>query len=144
MDRVEYLAGTHPHPATQWGRELDALSKMVRFWANAWDGPVTTAEATPATPPDAESPPVPPVRAPRARGLADPIVPNPAGPADPVGATTSGARFDFAGFLTTRPASMTVGASHDPGVIVKALRGWAGMRGLSLAGARVEDWERSL
>lgn len=58
-------------------------------------------------------------------------------------AAIAGALFDFAGYLTTRPAehSFTVGAVHNATPMVESLKAWAKKRGLSLDDANVEGWD---
>lgn len=60
----------------------------------------------------------------------------------PQDAAIAGALYDFAGYLTTRPAkhSFMVGGAHNASPMVEALTAWAKIRGLSLDDADVEGW----
>lgn len=59
-------------------------------------------------------------------------------------AIIAGAIFDFCGFLTTRPQSISVGSSEECSVIIKLIEEWAGKRRLSLNSADVKNWENKL
>lgn len=56
----------------------------------------------------------------------------------------SGALFDFAGFLTTRPKSTPFGSCEDANAAVELLQEWAGTRGLQLDEADVMRWSEAL
>lgn len=56
----------------------------------------------------------------------------------------AGALFDFMGHLTSRDEVLTLSAAHLATPAVDALAAWAKKRGLSLNGARVEDWQAAL
>lgn len=56
----------------------------------------------------------------------------------------SGALFDFAGFLTTRPKSTPFGSCEDANAAVELLQEWAGTRGLQLDEADVGRWSEAL
>lgn len=59
-------------------------------------------------------------------------------------AVIAGALFDFMGHLTSRDEVLTLSATHLATPAVDALAEWAKKRGLSLDGARVEDWQAAL
>lgn len=56
----------------------------------------------------------------------------------------AGAIYDFAGFLTTRPKVIEVGATALSSPMVDLIKEWASERGLSLREADVEHWARRL
>ncbi|VVE30946.1 hypothetical protein PEP31012_03673 [Pandoraea eparura] len=56
----------------------------------------------------------------------------------------AGALFDFMGHLTSRDEVLTLSAANLATPAVDALAAWAKKRGLSLDGARVEDWQDAL
>jgi hypothetical protein len=62
------------------------------------------------------------------------------GPTLPDAARLAGALFDFAGYLTSHPEVIPVGASAWATPIVDRLVAWAEKRGLSLEDADIEGW----
>lgn len=56
----------------------------------------------------------------------------------------AGALYDFAGYLTTNPLVMVVGATEDASLLGEELARWAARRGLSLHDAAVEEWRLML
>jgi hypothetical protein len=57
-------------------------------------------------------------------------------------AVISGAIFDFAGYLTTRPTATRFGSCEEASPMAELIREWAALRGLSLDGAEVESWQK--
>lgn len=55
----------------------------------------------------------------------------------------AGALFDFLAWLSTRD-TLVVGAHHDAAPLPELLGEWADTRGLSLAGAEVQSWQKRL
>ena len=64
--------------------------------------------------------------------------------ADELESMISGAIFDFAGFLTTRPSTIEIGAKADATHVVELIKEWAALRGLSLDNADVTLWRERL
>ena len=56
----------------------------------------------------------------------------------------SGAIFDFAGYLTTRPKVIEVGSAANASPMVELIKEWADLRGLSLDDAAVQSWQEWL
>lgn len=56
----------------------------------------------------------------------------------------SGAIFDFAGYLTTRPEAIAVGATAEAAPVCDLVKEWAELRGLSLDDAAVLSWQEAL
>lgn len=56
----------------------------------------------------------------------------------------SGAIFDFAGYLTTRPEAIEVGATANAAPIADLVKEWAKLRGLSLDEPAVLSWQEWL
>lgn len=56
----------------------------------------------------------------------------------------SGAIFDFAGFLTTRPNVVEVGSTANASPVADLVKEWAALRGLSLNDASVGAWQELL
>jgi len=57
-----------------------------------------------------------------------------------VAAIVAGAIYDFAGFMTTRSVSVSVGASEACGPVVDLITSFAEKRGLDLEDAAVQSW----
>ena len=57
-----------------------------------------------------------------------------------VAAIVAGAIYDFAGFMTTRPVSVSIGASDACGPVVDLITSFAEKRGLDLEEAAVQSW----
>lgn len=57
-----------------------------------------------------------------------------------VAAIVAGAIYDFAGFMTTRPVSVSIGASEACGPVVDLITSFAEKRGLDLEEAAVQSW----
>ena len=57
-----------------------------------------------------------------------------------VAAIVAGAIYDFAGFMTTRPVSVSIGASDACGLVVDLITSFAEKRGLDLEEAAVQSW----
>lgn len=53
----------------------------------------------------------------------------------------AGAVFDFGAFLTGRPYTITLGASHDTAPIIPLIREWAELRKLD-TGAPNLEWDK--
>lgn len=63
------------------------------------------------------------------------------GDAEPVAhAVIAGALFDFMGYLTSRKERIVLSSADEASPAVDAIRDFAKMRGLSLDGAKVQDW----
>ena len=56
----------------------------------------------------------------------------------------SGAIFDFAGYLTTRPKVIKVGSGANALPMVELIKEWADLRGLSLDDAAIQSWQEWL
>ena len=52
----------------------------------------------------------------------------------------AGAIFDFMGYLTTRPKTVSAGATENPTPVLDHFTTWAAERGLSTERAMVQDW----
>ena len=62
--------------------------------------------------------------------------------AEPVSqAVIAGALFDFMGWLTTRKERLVLSSTDNASPAADAIKVFAEMRGLSLADARVQDWQ---
>jgi hypothetical protein len=55
----------------------------------------------------------------------------------------AGALFDFMGWLTSRNERLVLSSTDDASPAVEAITEFAKMRGLSLDGARVQDWQNT-
>ena len=64
--------------------------------------------------------------------------------ADDLEAMISGAIFDFAGFLTTRPSTIEIGSKANASPVVELIKEWAALRGGSLDNADVALWRDRL
>lgn len=53
----------------------------------------------------------------------------------------TGAIFDFAGFITTRPNSLSFGSSENASPMVKLIEEWAASRSLDLNEPLVQSWQ---
>jgi hypothetical protein len=53
----------------------------------------------------------------------------------------AGALFDFMGWLTSRKETLILSSTNNASPAVEAITEFAKMRGLSLDGARVQDWQ---
>lgn len=64
--------------------------------------------------------------------------------ADDLEAMISGAIFDFAGFLTTRPSTIEIGSKANASPVVELIKEWAALRVASLDNADVTLWQERL
>lgn len=55
----------------------------------------------------------------------------------------AGAIFDFAGFLTTLPGTVSFGSSHNTAPMVGLIQEWAASREVSLKSATVMTWQEA-
>lgn len=53
----------------------------------------------------------------------------------------TGAIFDFAGFITTRPGSLSFGSSENASPMIKLIEEWAASRSLNLNEPLVQSWQ---
>lgn len=67
-----------------------------------------------------------------------------AGSQDGLSQVISGAIFDFAGYLTTRPNVIEVGSTANASPVADLVKEWAALRGLSLDDAAVLSWQEWL
>lgn len=56
-------------------------------------------------------------------------------------AIVTGSIFDFAGFITTRPGSMSFGSSENASPMIKLIEEWAASRNLNIHNALVQNWQ---
>ena len=56
----------------------------------------------------------------------------------------TGAIFDFAGFITTRPGSLSFGSSENASPMVKLIEEWAASRNLNLNEPLVQSWQDAI
>ena len=56
----------------------------------------------------------------------------------------TGAIFDFAGFITTRPGSLSFGSSQNAAPMVKLIEEWAASRNLNLDEPLVQSWQDAI
>ena len=56
----------------------------------------------------------------------------------------AGAIFDFAGFIITRPGSLSFGSSQNATPMVKLIEEWAASRNLNLDEPLVQSWQDAI